>query len=72
MTWLADHALCIQVYPRRPFLSDAFGQAIWHPRRVAELDKLMVPDDFPCELALMLGYLHSVHMCYNALTLQLP
>ena len=24
-----------------PFLSDAFGQAIWHPRSVAELDKLM-------------------------------
>ena len=24
-----------------PFLSDAFGQAIWHPRSVAELDKLV-------------------------------
>ena len=24
-----------------PFLSDAFGQAIWHPRSVAELDKRM-------------------------------
>ena len=24
-----------------PFLSDAFGQAIWHPRSVADLNKLM-------------------------------
>ena len=26
-----------------PFLSDAFGQAIWHPESVEKLDKLMDP-----------------------------